>query len=195
MIEIKKDTKLHEIVLLDPTIITVFYRFGIVLGLSDSTVESICEEKKIDIDFFLAILDVYKRQAENNLKGIDVKFPLGVMTVVTGVSGSGKSTLVDDILYRALARHFGENVDAPGTFASLEGDLNLISGVEMVDQNPIGKSSRSNPATYLKAFDEIRSLYAQQQLSKHCLLYTSSSSFFIYCGEKIVFSTFKPSSF
>lgn len=107
-----------------------------------------------------------KGAAENNLKGIDVKIPLGVMTVVTGVSGSGKSTLVDDILYRALARHFGENVDAPGTFASLEGDLNLISGVEMVDQNPIGKSSRSNPATYLKAFDEIRSLYAQQQLSK-----------------------------
>ncbi|MDY5965773.1 MAG: excinuclease ABC subunit UvrA, partial [Sodaliphilus sp.] len=107
-----------------------------------------------------------KGAAENNLKGIDVKFPLGVMTVVTGVSGSGKSTLVDDILFRALARHFGENVDAPGTFASLEGDLNLISGVEMVDQNPIGKSSRSNPATYLKAFDEIRSLYAQQQLSK-----------------------------
>lgn len=107
-----------------------------------------------------------KGAAENNLKGIDVKIPLGVMTVVTGVSGSGKSTLVDDILYRALARHFGENVDAPGTFASLEGDLNLLSGVEMVDQNPIGKSSRSNPATYLKAFDEIRSLYAQQQLSK-----------------------------
>ena len=107
-----------------------------------------------------------KGAAENNLKGIDVKFPLGVMTVVTGVSGSGKSTLVDDILFRALARHFGENVDAPGTFASLEGDLNLTSGVEMVDQNPIGKSSRSNPATYLKAFDEIRSLYAQQQLSK-----------------------------
>lgn len=107
-----------------------------------------------------------KGAAENNLKGIDVKFPLGVMTVVTGVSGSGKSTLVDDILFRALARHFGENVDAPGTFASLEDDLNLISGVEMVDQNPIGKSSRSNPATYLKAFDEIRSLYAQQQLSK-----------------------------
>ena len=107
-----------------------------------------------------------KGAAENNLKGIDVKIPLGVMTVVTGVSGSGKSTLVDDILFRALARHFGENVDAPGTFASLEGDLNLISGVEMVDQNPIGKSSRSNPATYLKAFDEIRSLYAQQQLSK-----------------------------
>lgn len=107
-----------------------------------------------------------KGAAENNLKGIDVKFPLGVMTVVTGVSGSGKSTLVDDILYRALSRHYGENVDAPGTFSSLEGDLNLISGVEMVDQNPIGKSSRSNPATYLKAFDEIRSLYALQQLSK-----------------------------
>lgn len=107
-----------------------------------------------------------KGAAENNLKGIDVKFPLGVMTVVTGVSGSGKSTLVTDILYRALARNYGENVDAPGTFAALEGDLKLLSGVEMVDQNPIGKSSRSNPATYLKAFDEIRALYAQQQLAK-----------------------------
>lgn len=107
-----------------------------------------------------------KGAAENNLKGIDVKFPLGVMTVVTGVSGSGKSTLVTDILNRALARNYGENVDAPGTFATLEGDLKLLSGVEMVDQNPIGKSSRSNPATYLKAFDEIRALYAQQQLAK-----------------------------
>lgn len=107
-----------------------------------------------------------KGAAENNLKAIDVRFPLSVMTVVTGVSGSGKSTLVTDILYRALARNYGENVDAPGTFAALEGDLNLLSGVEMVDQNPIGKSSRSNPATYLKAFDEIRSLYAQQQLAK-----------------------------
>lgn len=124
-----------------------------------------------------------KGAAENNLKGIDVKFPLGVMTVVTGVSGSGKSTLVDDILFRALARHFGENVDAPGTFASLEGDLNLISGVEMVDQNPIGKSSRSNPATYLKAFDEIRSLYAQQQLSKQMGYNMGYFSFNSGCGR------------
>lgn len=107
-----------------------------------------------------------KGAAENNLKGIDVKFPLGVMTVVTGVSGSGKSTLVDDILYRALSRHFGDNMDAPGTHESLVGDVSLLSGVEFVDQNPIGRSTRSNPATYLKAFDEIRQLFAQQQLSK-----------------------------
>ncbi|MBO4814270.1 MAG: excinuclease ABC subunit UvrA [Muribaculaceae bacterium] len=107
-----------------------------------------------------------KGAAENNLKGIDVKFPLNVMTVVTGVSGSGKSTLVDDVLYRSLARHFDIAVDSPGAVAALEGDLNLIKNVEFVDQNPIGKSTRSNPATYLKAFDEIRQLYASQQLSK-----------------------------
>jgi excinuclease ABC subunit A len=107
-----------------------------------------------------------KGAAENNLKGIDVKFPLGVMTVVTGVSGSGKSTLVNDILYRALSRYYGENMDAPGTYASIDGDMKMLSGVEFIDQNPIGKSTRSNPATYLKAFDEIRHLYADQQLSK-----------------------------
>ncbi len=107
-----------------------------------------------------------KTAAENNLKGIDVRFPLGVMTVVTGVSGSGKSTLVDDILYPALARHYGESAIAPGTHASIGGDLNRLTGVELIDQNPIGKSTRSNPATYLKAYDEIRQLFAQQQLSK-----------------------------
>ena len=103
---------------------------------------------------------------EHNLKGIDVRFPLGVMTVVTGVSGSGKSTLVNDILFRALARHLGDSADAPGTYSSLGGDLDLVKAVEFVDQDPIGKSSRSNPAIYLKAFDEIRQLFAQQQLSK-----------------------------
>lgn len=107
-----------------------------------------------------------KTAAENNLKGIDVRFPLGVMTVVTGVSGSGKSTLVDDILYPALARHYGESAITPGTHASIGGDLNRLTGVELIDQNPIGKSTRSNPATYLKAYDEIRQLFAQQQLSK-----------------------------
>ena len=105
-----------------------------------------------------------KGAAENNLKGIDVKFPLGVMTVVTGVSGSGKSTLVKDILYRAMMRNLGEGGDAPGTFSELCGDLNMIQAVEFVDQTPIGKSTRSNAATYLKAFDEIRKLYAEQQL-------------------------------
>ena len=104
--------------------------------------------------------------AQNNLKGIDVKFPLNVITVVTGVSGSGKSTLVTDILYKALARHFGKSADAPGTHASLTGDLTMLGNVEMVDQGSIGKSTRSNPATYLKAWDEIRTLFSQQQLAK-----------------------------
>ena len=102
----------------------------------------------------------------NNLKGVDVRFPLNVMTVVTGVSGSGKSTLVRDIFYRALKRHFDEVCDRPGEFISLEGDLSEIKGVEFVDQNPIGKSSRSNPVTYVKAYDEIRKLMAEQPLAK-----------------------------
>ena len=104
--------------------------------------------------------------AENNLKNIDVKIPLGIMTVVTGVSGSGKSTLINSILYRALSRHYSESKEAPGTHIGIEGDLQRLGGVEFVDQNPIGKSTRSNPATYLKVFDEIRKLYAEQQLSK-----------------------------
>lgn len=107
-----------------------------------------------------------KGAREHNLKNIDVKFPLGVMTVVTGVSGSGKSTLVRDILYKSLKRHLGEAGDAPGAFLSLSGDLSRISAVEFVDQNPIGKSTRSNAATYLKAYDEIRALYAEQQGAK-----------------------------
>ena len=104
--------------------------------------------------------------AENNLKNIDVKVPIGVMTVVCGVSGSGKSTLINTILYRGLARYYDECKETPGTHTAIEGDLQQLTGVEFVDQNPIGKSSRSNPATYLKVFDEIRKLYAEQQLSK-----------------------------
>ncbi len=107
-----------------------------------------------------------KGARENNLKDVDVKFPLGIMTVVTGVSGSGKSTLVKEILYRSLMRHYGEPTDAPGAHMSLSGDLSRISSVEFVDQNPIGKSTRSNAATYLKAYDEIRKLYADQQGAK-----------------------------
>ncbi len=103
---------------------------------------------------------------EHNLKNITARFPLGVMTVVTGVSGSGKSTLVRDVLYRGLVRHLGESGDAPGAFKTLRGDLSRISAVEFVDQNPIGHSSRSNPATYLKAYDEIRALFADQQSAK-----------------------------
>ena len=91
---------------------------------------------------------------------------MGVMTVVTGVSGSGKSTLVGKILYPALARHFDQSADTPGSHSGIGGDLSRLSAVEFIDQGPIGKSTRSNPATYLKAFDEIRQLFAQQQLSK-----------------------------
>lgn len=102
----------------------------------------------------------------NNLKGIDVDFPLNCMTVVTGVSGSGKSSLVKGILYPTLKRHLDEVCDAPGEFKALEGDWQDIHHVEMVDQNPIGKSTRSNPATYIKAYDAIRQLMADQPLAK-----------------------------
>lgn len=107
-----------------------------------------------------------KGARENNLKGIDVKFPLNVMTVVTGVSGSGKSTLIRDVFYRALKREYSEASERPGEFVSLEGDIKMISNIEFVDQNPIGKSSRSNPVTYVKAYDEIRKLFAEQPLAR-----------------------------
>ena len=100
---------------------------------------------------------------EHNLKDVTVKFPLGVMTVVTGVSGSGKSTLVGNILYRALGRKLEVTQEAPGRYGELRGDLKRIEDIVFVDQNPIGKSTRSNPATYLKAYDEIRELFARQQ--------------------------------
>ncbi len=102
----------------------------------------------------------------NNLKGIDVKFPLNIMTVVTGVSGSGKSSLVKGILYPALKRQLDEVADLPGEYSSISGDIKMISHVEMVDQNPIGKSTRSNPVTYVKAYDAIRQLFAEQPLSQ-----------------------------
>lgn len=102
----------------------------------------------------------------NNLKGVDVRFPLNCMTVVTGVSGSGKSSLVKGILYPCIKRHLNEVCDAPGEYSSLGGDWQHIKHVEMVDQNPIGKSTRSNPATYMKAYDAIRSLMAEQPLAK-----------------------------
>ena len=102
----------------------------------------------------------------NNLRGIDVKIPLNVFTVVTGVSGSGKSSLIKGILYPSMRRKLDLVADAPGEYTSIEGDLNAINHVEFVDQNPIGKSTRSNPATYLKAYDAIRTLFANQPLAK-----------------------------
>ena len=103
---------------------------------------------------------------ENNLKNIDVKFPLGVMTAVIGVSGSGKSSLVGDILYPAMMRHLGQTAPHPGAFRELRGNPDAVSCVEYVDQNPIGKSARSNPVTYLKVYDDIRKLYSEQPYAK-----------------------------
>ena len=128
------------------------------------------------IEKFTYSIPPYRRQwnnyievigaTENNLKNINVRFPLNVMTVVTGVSGSGKSSLITKVLYPALKKHYGGIAERSGDFGSLRGSLQLIHNVEFVDQNPLTKSSRSNPVTYLKAYDEIRKLYADQQLSK-----------------------------
>ncbi|MBO7487178.1 MAG: excinuclease ABC subunit UvrA, partial [Bacteroidales bacterium] len=104
--------------------------------------------------------------AENNLKNISVKFPLNCLTVVTGVSGSGKSSLVGDILYPAVYRHINQIGERPGAYRELKGDLNRITSIEYVDQNPIGKSSRSNPVTYLKVYDDIRKLFSEQPYAK-----------------------------
>jgi excinuclease ABC subunit A len=108
-----------------------------------------------------------KGARENNLKGFDVKFPLNVMAVITGVSGSGKTSLIKRVLYPALKKIHGGFGEQSGTFDKLGGDLKNISAVEMIDQNPIGKSSRSNPVTYVKAYDEIRALFADQPLAKN----------------------------
>lgn len=124
-----------------------------------------------------------KGARENNLKGIDVKFPLGVMTCVTGVSGSGKSSLVKGILYPALRRELYETGLKPGSFERLEGDTGMLKSVEMVDQNPIGKSSCSNPVTYIKAYDEIRKLLAEQPYAKNNNIGPSQFSFNIAGGR------------
>ncbi|MFR9503962.1 MAG: excinuclease ABC subunit UvrA [Rikenellaceae bacterium] len=118
-----------------------------------------------------------KGARENNLRGVDVKIPLGVMSCVTGVSGSGKSSLVKGILYPALKRLLHESGNRPGAFDSLEGDVEMLTAVEMIDQNPIGKSSRSNPVTYIKAYDDIRKLFADQPYARHTGLTASSFSF------------------
>ncbi len=114
---------------------------------------------------------------ENNLKDVTVRFPLGVMTAVTGVSGSGKSTLVGNILYRALGRQLEVTTEQPGRFGKLQGALGRVGDIVFVDQNPIGKSTRSNPATYLKAYDEIRALMAAQQSAKQLGLTAAHFSF------------------
>lgn len=103
---------------------------------------------------------------ENNLKNIDVKIPLNIMTVVTGVSGSGKSSLIKSVLAPALKKHYGEYSDKSGLYESLEGDLHQLKAIEFIDQNPIGRSSRSNPVTYIKAWDDIRKIYTAQKQSK-----------------------------
>lgn len=115
--------------------------------------------------------------AENNLKNLDVQIPLNVMTVITGVSGSGKSSLVSKVLYPALKKHYGGYIEHSGDYGSIEGSLHLVNDIEYVDQNPLSKSSRSNPVTYLKAYDEIRKLYAEQQLSKQMGFTASHFSF------------------
>ncbi len=104
---------------------------------------------------------------EQNLKNINIEIPLGVLTVVSGVSGSGKTSLVKKILNPALSRHFDVYTEKPGAFSELKGDLDTLRGVEFVDQNPIGRSSRSNPVTYIKAFDDIRTLFASLNISKN----------------------------
>ncbi len=120
---------------------------------------------------------------ENNLKGDDLQIPLGVMTCVTGVSGSGKSSLVRGVLYPVLRRELSESAPRPGHYDTLEGDYRKISSVEMVDQNPIGKSSRSNPVTYIKAYDEIRKLFATQPFAQK-MGYTPSSFSFNMAGGR-----------
>jgi excinuclease ABC subunit A len=120
---------------------------------------------------------------ENNLKGFNVKFPLQVMTVVTGVSGSGKSSLVKGILYPALSRILTSSGDKPGNFGVLRGDYHLLSGLEFIDQNPIGKSSRSNPVTFMKAYDEIRKLFALQAEAMHFDFTPSHFSFNVAGGR------------
>ena len=138
-------------------------------GSNSHTVRCLLGEEEIPVPAHRRPWNNYieiKGARENNLKGVDVRFPLNVMTVVTGVSGSGKSTLVRDIFYRALKRELDECSDRPGEFVSIGGDIQNLRNIEFVDQNPIGKSSRSNPVTYIKAYDEIRKLWAEQPLAR-----------------------------
>ncbi|HZK02867.1 MAG TPA: excinuclease ABC subunit UvrA [Bacteroidaceae bacterium] len=142
---------------------------GMQNGSKSYTVKYLLKEKLIEIPKSRRKWNrsiTVKGARQNNLKGIDVTFPLNVLTVVSGVSGSGKSTLVRNILYLGLKREINETSERPGEYHSIKGDINLIKSLEFVDQNSIGKTSRSNPVTYVKAYDEIRKLFAEQPLSK-----------------------------
>lgn len=142
---------------------------GLEKNTTSYTVRYLNGEEKIDVpkirrkwNNYIEVLGA----RQNNLKNVNVKFPLNAMTVVTGVSGSGKSSLITEVLNNALKRYYKETSDQNVEYNGLSGDLNLIKNIEMVDQNPIGKSSRSNPVTYIKAYDEIRKLFADQALAK-----------------------------
>ncbi len=144
------------------------------------TLKYLLGKENIDIPTYRRKWNNYievKGARENNLKGIDVKFPLNVMTVVTGVSGSGKSSLVRNVFYTALKKFYGGIADRTGQHGALSGSMSLAKDIEFVDQNPIGRSSRSNPVTYIKAYDEIRKLFADQQLSKQMNYSPSHFSF------------------
>lgn len=149
-------------------------------GTNSHTVRYLLGEETIPVPVGRRVWNNYilvKGARQNNLKGIDVKFPLNVMTVITGVSGSGKSTLVKSILYNALKRVYSESTDRPGEHIGLEGDVDMVTNIEFVDQNPIGKSTRSNPVTYLKVYDDIRKLFAEQTLAKQMGFTASHFSF------------------
>ncbi|MBN2236260.1 MAG: excinuclease ABC subunit UvrA, partial [Bacteroidales bacterium] len=155
------------------------YKGGEVVFAGTKT-ELLKDEKSLTARYLSGNLTVsrleYKRQwrdflilkgaRENNLKNIDLKIPLNVLTLITGVSGSGKTSLVKSVFYPALKKHYGGYANITGKFDSIGGDLNRITDVELIDQNPIGRSSRSNPATYVKAWDDIRTLFSSQKLAK-----------------------------
>lgn len=159
---------------------------GLQKGTNSYTVRYLNGEEKIEVPKIRRKWNNYIEvigARQNNLKNITVRFPLGVMTVVTGVSGSGKSSLVRDVLVNALQRHYNDCSEQLVDFNGLGGDLQLIKHIESVDQNPLGHSSRSNPVTYMKAYDEIRKLYAEQALAKQMRFTPAYFSFNVEGGR------------